>query len=400
MTSERFTPKNLSVKIVTGVALGSIFLYSFSTSLINVTINEVVDGFSLVGTSQGLMSSMVNMGSMLALLGTLLMQGRIGKVIMLLLSTALQAVALALCGTTQIFPLFCIACMVLGVGSGLTDTYANSILVDVHKNDSARYLGYLHGLFGVGSLLAPLLIQQMMYRVGWRGAFFIMAATLGVGTIALVLANHKITPSSVAQNTKENVLGWQDLLEYAKNPHNVAILFATVFATATQTGILVWVLRYMTLRFNAESLGAISISVYWICATINRFSVSHIPIQPLRLFVGGALLTALCLGLGVLSGSRRGMCVAMGAMGLFSGHFMQVLFSECTRGYAGKTTFATSILMVVIGLARSVVPLAMAYASASLSVSVSMLIPAGTAIAAAIAGLFVSRMSIHIDTAN
>lgn len=400
MNLERPEKKSLSVKIVTVVALGSIFLYSFSASLINVTINEVVDGFSLVGTSEGLMSSMVSVGSMLALLLTPLIQGRVGKMAMLLVATALQAVALAFCGAAPAFPLFCAACMVLGVGSGLVDTYANSSLVDVHKGNSARYLGYLHGLFGVGSLLAPLVIQQLMQRVGWRGVFFVMAIVLGLGTVALLFANRRVDPTALAQATKEKVLGGQDLLEYIKNPRNIAVLLAAVFATATQTGILVWVLRYMALRFDAEALGAVSISVYWVCATVNRFSVSHIRIAPIRLFVSGTLLTAVCLGAGVFSGSSWGMCVAMGGMGLFSGHFMQVLFSEGARGYAGKTTFATSVLMVVMGLARSTVPLAMAYASASLSVSVGMLIPAGTAVAAAVAGLFVARFNTRIQETN
>ncbi|MDL2323612.1 hypothetical protein LJC61_00475 [Ruminococcaceae bacterium OttesenSCG-928-A16] len=183
------------------------------------------------------------------------------------------------------------------------------------------------------------------------------------------------------------------MLSYIKNPRNIAVLVASIFATATQTGILVWILRYMVLRFNAGALGAVSISVYWVCATINRFGVSRLSIAPTHLFVWGALATAVCLGGGVLSGSAMGMCLAMGGMGLCSGHFMQVLFGECAREYKGKTSFPTSILIVVMGLARIVVPLIMAYVSNSVSVVVGMLLPAGTTVAAAVAGLWVAKLN-------
>jgi hypothetical protein len=85
------------------------------------------------------------------------------------------------------------------------------------------------------------------------------------------------------------------------------------------------------------------------------------------------------------------MCAAMGGFGLCTGHFMQVLFSECAKGYEGKTTFATSAVIVMMGLLRSVMPLAMAAVSALFSASVSMLIPAVMAVGAAASGLLLAR---------
>lgn len=400
MTPGKPAPHALSAKIVTGVALGSVFLFSFSNSLMSIMINEVVDGFALSGTSEGMMSSMCNLGSMLALLGSMLIQGRAPKMTMLLFATALQAGALFLCGFAPSFPLFCTSCAILGVGGGLADTFSNSSLVDVHQEESTRYLGYLHGLFGVGSLLAPLLVAQMMRVIEWRGVFFVMGGVLAAGVLALFGFSRRAGRAEMESATRETALGWGDLLGYVKNPRNIAILLAAIFATATQTGILVWVLRYMSLRFGAETLGMVSVSVYWVCATLNRFGVSRIPMAPIRLFVLGAAASALCLGAGVLSGSAVGMCVAMGGLGLCSGHFMQVLFGECARGYEGKTTFPTSTLIVVMGLARIAVPLMMAYVSASLSVVGGMLIPAGTAVATAAAGLWVARLDrrLHISS--
>jgi fucose permease len=379
------------LRIVTGITLGSILLYSFANSMMSVMINEVVNGFSLSGVSEGMMGSMFGIGSMLAVLVAPLIQGRVAKMTVLLFATALQALTLALCGLSPVFALFCVSCAIMGVGGGLVDTYANSLLVDLHKEESTRYLGYLHGLFGVGSLLAPLLVMLVLGLVGWRGVFFALAVIFFAGVAILRMLGRQARHSEMERATREKVLGWCDLREYVLNPRNIIILVACIFSTITQTGVLIWILRYMALRFNAEALGTLSISLFWICATINRFSVSRLRLTPIRLLVAGAVLAALCLSIGVLSDSAWGMCAAMGGFGLCTGHFMQVLFGEGARGYEGKTTFVTSVLIVVMGVARSVTPLMMAFISASFSAGISMLVPAVAAVGVAVSGALLAR---------
>ncbi len=380
--------------MITGIAFGSIFLYSITNSMHNVLINELVKGFSLTGASQGMMSSMSSLGAMLALLVAPLIQGRVTKMTVLLASVASQAVSLALCGASPVFAVFCTACALLGVGGGLIDAYTNSWLVDVHKEKSPQYLGYLHGLFGIGSLLTPLIILPLMHWVDWRGVFFVMSGVLFVGVGLLLWPSRLARGSETEQATHEGILRWKDIWEYLKTPRNLAVLGAAFFATANQTGGLVWIVRYMTLRFDAEALGITCLSVYWVCAVINRFSIAHFRMKPSRLLVIGAGIAMVCLTLGVLSGSAVGMLIAMGAFGLSSGHFIQVLYSECNIGYEGKTTLPTAVMSVVLCLGRIVVPLLMASVSASFSVVASMLIPAAMAGGAAVFGWLMDRLSI------
>lgn len=388
--------KDASVKIVTGIALSTMFLFAFSDSMMSVLVNEVAEGFSLSGTSVGMMSSVFNLGTMLALLVAPILQGRVAKMTVLLSATALQAVTLALCGISPVFFLFCASCTVLGVSGGLVDAYTNSLLVDVHGEESTRYLGYLHGLFGMGSLIAPLFIMRTLGWVGWRGAFLVQAVVVLAGLAALRWLGRKTKGTATEQAAQETVLRRRDLVEFARNPRNLVVLITAVFASAAQAGVVSWVLRYMMLRFDAETLGTLSLSLYWVCATINRFSASRIRIAPVRLLVIGAVLAAFCLGAGVLSGSALGMCVAMGGLGLCSGHTMQVLFGECTRGHEGRTTFATSVLIMVMGLTRSVIPLVMAGVSAAVSLVVGMLIPAVASVGVAVFGILLARLDTKL----
>ena len=381
-----------SVKTITGIVLSSITLYSFSYSIITVMINEVVNGFSLSGVSEGMMSSMFSLGSMVALLAAPLIQGRVAKMTVLISATALQALMLMFCGLSPVFVLFCVSCSFLGVGGGLADAYSNSLLVDVHREKSTRYLGYLHGLFGVGSLLAPLLILLGLGLVGWQGVFLMLATVLLIGVAILSMIVKRSHRTDMKQVAREKVVNPADLLEYVKNPRNIAVIATAVCITASQTGVLVWVSRYMALRFEAEAMGAVSISLFWICATINRFTVTRAQLAPARLFAVGAIMGALFLGAGIFSNSALGMCIAMGGVGLCTGHFMPLLFSECTRGFEGRTTFATSVLLVAVGVIRSVMPLVMAFIAAAVSMVASMLLPAFTLVGVAACGLLLARI--------
>ena len=131
----------------------------FSTPLVNsissVLLNEVVAAFSLTGAAQGLLSSMLSVGYMLALLVNPLFQGRTEKLFMLLLSGLMQVAMLLLSGSASSFAVFLTAIVLLGVGCGWLDGYINSCMIDFHPHDSPKYLSLLHGLFGVGSCWPP-----------------------------------------------------------------------------------------------------------------------------------------------------------------------------------------------------------------------------------------------------
>lgn len=376
---------------LTAAALISIFSYALVNTLPSVIVNEVVDAFSLTGTSQGLMSSMINLGLMLALVTTPLIQGRVGKLTMLLLAGVLQGVMLAVGGSATGFALYLVACVLIGMGCGWTDSYANSCIVDVHKADGPKFLGFLHGLFGIGSLLTPLLVRWLLGVSDWRGVHYALAGFAGLSMCAVLALALRTKRLGGVPATEEQPLRLRDVTDYLKRKRNLLMLVAGMLGSATQNALLVWIVRYMTVRFDAAALGTVSITVYWICATVNRFCVSGIRMKPLRLFVLGCGLGAVFICGGVAANSAVAMCVASGAFGLVTGHFMPVMLSECAIGYEGKTTMTTSVMLFAMSVVRIFVPLAMAFLSTSISFVAGMLLPAAIALLAALFGVLAER---------
>lgn len=379
------------IRIITIAILSALFAYGFVGSISNVLVNEIIDAFSLTGTAQGLSASLMNMGSLIALFVTPLLQGRIRKTKMIVLSGLLQVAALCVAGSAAGFILFATANAVTGIGCGWLDSYANSCIVDLHPQNSTRYLGWLHGLFGVGSLIAPLAIRWILGWSNWRGVYFAFAGVMLLSVGCIAFTSRKVENTGALSNTQESRLTLKEVGAYLTVKRNVLLLLTTVMTNMVQTGLTCWIARYMFLAYGEVALGATCLTLFWIAATASRFVMPRLKLRPLTIVMVGAFCATVLLSGGILSGSATVMCVAVCLCGFVTGPFMPMLIAECATGYQGKTTLTTSLMMIVGGVARLAVPLLTASVTSAVSATAGMLVPAAFAVLAGVLSLAALR---------
>lgn len=379
------------IRIITIAILSALFAYGFVGSISNVLVNEIIDAFSLTGTAQGLSASLMNMGSLIALFVTPLLQGRIRKTKMIVLSGLLQVAALCVAGSAAGFILFATANAVTGIGCGWLDTYANSCIVDLHPQNSTRFLGWLHGLFGVGSLIAPLAIRWILGWSNWRGVYFVFAGVMLLSVGCIAFTSRKVENTGALSNTQESRLTLKEVGAYLTVKRNVLLLLTTVMTNMVQTGLTCWIARYMFLAYGEVALGATCLTLFWIAATASRFVMPRLKLRPLTIVMVGAFCATVLLSGGILSGSATVMCVAVCLCGFVTGPFMPMLIAECATGYQGKTTLTTSLMMIVGGVARLAVPLLTASVTSAVSATAGMLVPAAFAVLAGVLSLAALR---------
>lgn len=388
------------IRIITIAILSALFAYGFVGSISNVLVNEIIDAFSLTGTAQGLSASLMNMGSLIALFVTPLLQGRIRKAKMIVLSGLLQVAALCVAGSAAGFILFATANAVTGIGCGWLDTYANSCIVDLHPQNSTRYLGWLHGLFGVGSLIAPLAIRWILGWSNWRGVYFAFAGVMLLSVGCIAFTSRKVENTGALSNTQESRLTLKEVGAYLSVKRNVLLLLTTVMTNMVQTGLTCWIARYMFLAYGEVALGATCLTLFWIAATASRFVMPRLKLRPLTIVMVGAFCATVLLSGGILSGSATVMCVAVCLCGFVTGPFMPMLIAECATGYQGKTTLTTSLMMIVGGVARLAVPLLTASVTSAVSATAGMLVPAVFAVLAGVLSLAALRTTTTTPTAH
>jgi len=387
-----------AARLITSAAFVSILIYSMVVSIPGVLINEVVETFSLSGTDEGLMGAVTSLGFLLSMIFVIMIQGRARKTIVLTAAFVAQAIVLFFCGISPTFLIFCSFCTLIGFSGGFIDTFTNSSVVDIQKNESTKSLGFLHGLFGLGSLLSPLIFVWLLRFVDWRGVHYLLAiASMLVAILVFSLTGRLGKNSNETVVVKEHLFTKTDLFAYLRVKRNVVLALSGFFAMFAIAAVLVWIVRYMTIQYDAAELGALSISVYWICSTINRFLFVHfIKRSPMMFFSLGAVLSGICIIIGVFSGNPVILCIMMGLFGIFSGHFIPVLISECAAGYEGRTTFTTSFIMFVMCIARVISPIIMAFTSTTFSLTAGMMIPVVAALATACCGLLSLKQGVSI----
>lgn len=388
------------IRIITIAILSALFAYGFVGSISNVLVNEIIDAFSLTGTAQGLSASLMNMGSLIALFVTPLLQGRIRKTKMIVLSGLLQVAALCVAGSAAGFILFATANAVTGIGCGWLDTYANSCIVDLHPQNSTRYLGWLHGIFGIGSLIAPLAIRWILGWSNWRGVYFAFAGVMLLSVGCIAFTSQKVENTGALSNTQESRLTLKEVGAYLTVKRNVLLLLTTVMTNMVQTGLTCWIARYMFLAYGEVALGATCLTLFWIAATASRFVMPRLKLRPLTIVMVGAFCATVLLSGGILSGSATVMCVAVCLCGFVTGPFMPMLIAECATGYQGKTTLTTSLMMIVGGVARLAVPLLTASVTSAVSATAGMLVPAVFAVLAGVLSLAALRTTTTAPTAH
>ncbi|BCS21275.1 putative MFS transporter [Aspergillus puulaauensis] len=96
----------------------------------------------------------------------------------LVLGIAFQCTGYALMLWAPSFPFFLVAFVFTGFGLGISDAQANSFTVTVRN--SHRWLGVLHAVYGLGTILAPLIANPIAAHTPRWQLYYLISLILGV----------------------------------------------------------------------------------------------------------------------------------------------------------------------------------------------------------------------------
>ncbi len=386
-------------KITIAILLG-IAALAYCEQVPSVLINQISDAFGLEGASVGLSNTALSGGCMIAMFVVPLLQGRITKFNTIRIALLVIGAALIAASFMPVYAAFFAMILIMGLGAGSLDTLCNSSMVDIHPTDNAKYLGALHGLFGVGSLTAPLLIQGLIDRnVNWTVIFIIVGCIFGAvfAVFSILTASAKQEGISKAEpvSEKEQKITVTDIREFFSEKRNLLITLAAVMYSFFQSTMLVWIVRYTTIRFDNAKAGSICLSVFWIFATISRFLGPHIRMDKLKLYIAGILTGGAALLAGILIGRPEVMIAVYGVIGLVSGFSMPVLISAITDGQGSRTSLAASSIMLLMSIPRMLTPVILGALAAGISQDCALSLGVVVSVLGAIAAFSAGKVSAH-----
>lgn len=367
----------------------TIFLLSFVCSVGMSTqgfmLSSFIDHYALAAASQGLVSSFSSFGCLIAMACAGFFIGRVKKTSMSLVCICAFAVAFLLISFAPPFAVLLSSYLLFGLSLAMLDATNNSLIADLHAGEnSSRYLNAMHGVFGVGGLLSPLLFAALMAMgLSWNGVFRILFVFVLIVLAFYVFVSRKTANALPAQPAGIRKLRASDYWTFIKTKTNILLLLCCAFFAVHQLGFSLWIKRYVTDYLSGGELGTLCLSLFWVGTAACRLLLSRLRFAPQKLILVGMLLAALFVVLGVLSGSAVVMVVFAFLIGFANGATLPMLIYLGCR-WNTNTMLTTSLLMLFFNVAAMLcAPLVGAIVAGS-GITAGMMVFAVTAVLSAL----------------
>jgi MFS family permease len=260
---------------------------------------------------------------------------------------------MTLTGLSPAFNILLIVSLVFGLTLGWIDTYTSQSVVDANRAESAKSLSIFQGWYGVGAIAAPVVISLLLLKNSWQGAYLILAPLVLIVFI-IFIATTKLTGKYLPASAIEGVkLSGEDIILFLKDRMSLYLLISIMTYYIMQYGLFAWLVRYMTVQYNSESMGMAAITTMWVCTVIARFVVPRLPVDNMKVHAYGSVFAGITLFIGIVSGQPVLMCVMVGAGALATGNSLAALINRCIVNYKGNSLLPASSMflsMQIIGM--------------------------------------------------
>ena len=299
-----------SSALATAGYFGAFVGLGLSTGLLGPTLPTLAQQ---TGVSLGAISYLFTARSSGYILGSLrfgsFFDGRSGNRLMglMLIGMSLTNALVTQAGSLWILLLLM---LVLGAAEGSLDVGANTLMVHVHGRSVGPYMTALHSCFGIGALVAPLILAQV--TVSGRSAvtsYFVIALML----LPIAAFLFRVKRAGLSLTVDEEIV--------TNSSRRVVPLFALFLFlyVGAEVGFAGWIFSYVTeSRLGNATAAAFITSLFWAALTVGRivgipFAARITPARFLKLSLSAALAS---LSLIVATNSLLLLVIATSAFGL------------------------------------------------------------------------------------
>ncbi len=194
----------------------------------------------------------------------------IGRRRLVWISALLLAATLALTAVAKLWALFVIGFVLVSTAQGALATGINALIADANREARAKALNILHGVYGAGAAVSPLIIGSLIQAgLPWRWALGGTALIwAGYGLVAFLLYGPDRSHEEAGQASK------LDMAMLRQGPFLALFLIAFIY-NGVAYSLLGWVAVFMHESAGFSVFLSVSmVSVFYVALTIGRFVVA------------------------------------------------------------------------------------------------------------------------------
>lgn len=290
------------------------------------------------------------LGNLLAGLGS----DEVGRSRLVWGSALLLAAALGATAAARYWPLFVGGFILISAAQGALATGINALIADANRDARAKALNMLHGVYGAGAAVSPLVIGYLIDQgVAWR------VALGSTGLIWLVYAIAYLLYGSAP--TSGQAEGPQKLdLRMLRDGRFLALFVIAFVYNGVAYSLLGWVAVYMQQSAGVSTfLSVAMISVFYVALTLGRFLCAAFAerIGYAAIFLVLAIGITLTYPLVVLSSHPLLVTLGVFLTGLSLSGLFPTALAYGARLYPNQTGTMTGTLNVAMTLGGMIPPL-------------------------------------------
>lgn len=258
---------------LTAAIFGLFTALGVSSTLFGLIISEATTALGISLVAAGLVTTLFAVGRIVGSFVGGPLTDRAGGAWVTAAGTATMLLGLAGLGAAPWASVFFLGSFVMGAGFGALDVSLNTDISALHPQRRGSMLSLLHGFYGVGSFVGPLLIGLVIAWTGsWRAAPGLVALLfVGAGLWYRAFTDRAERAGSAAGEGKPAPLR-VGLLTLLQQPAFLLIVPVGFIYQGVSWSLSLWLPTFMAQVHGAAPLQAASaVSILWGGLTVGRF---------------------------------------------------------------------------------------------------------------------------------
>ena len=328
-----------------------------SAVLVPSIMPHLTDEFSATGLTLAAIGLIFPARAVGGILGNLLSgfgSDLLGRQRLVWVSALLLAGSLGLAAVAKPWVLFLASFVLISATQGALSTGINAMIADANRAARARALNILHGVYGVGAAISPLIFGYLFERgLAWRWALSGTALIWLLYALIVIVFNRAESIENQEKTTKE--LDWGMLRD-----GRFLALFAIAFIyNGVAWSLLGWIALFMEQSAGFSTLLSLSmISVFYFALTTGRFLCAAFAEQVGYAKILSLLTAGIALTYPLVVFSNNPLLVVVGVFltGLSLSGLYPTAIAYGTRFYPQQTGTVSGTLSVAMTIGSMLPP--------------------------------------------
>ena len=329
------------------VSWGGFMVFSTSSVITPICLPEISKTLSTSLSEGGGMESARTTIIMIVLLLSGILAQKWGKKPFLTSGQYLLTLGLLLASFANNYITLILSLMMMGIGGGVMEALLSPLVVDLHPDDSGRYMNVTHAFYPIGVMVSALLFGELLTRgVSWRWIFRLTAVEALV--IAILLNILRFPKPVTAEHSTGHMIRKIVIL-----PGFWLFAAAIFMGAGVESAFTFWSTSYVAAYLkDIPRAGALAVMIFAAMMAIGRFLTARFShAVSLKMLMGASALLGLVVStLLPLAGTLFWFYVLLALAGLAAACFWPTILAEAAACLKVDTTMLF-VMLSCVGIA-------------------------------------------------